>query len=165
MTTYEIHRTEQQPLRLDARAAVYLTLRSLPLALFAGLWVALIIVASQQSRHSPSGVPFLMTDWVKGTAVFLTLSFGFRLLQVGSYRIALRNEGLVLDSGLLRLTHEVLIFDRIQDIVINRDIVARLLGLSTLTVQNAMGRPIRIPGIDAKSADALRNAILGQIPR
>jgi membrane protein YdbS with pleckstrin-like domain len=165
LTRTGIDGTGEESLRLGSKAAVYLTLRGFPLALFAGFWLALIIVASQQSRQSPSGVPFLMTDWAEGTAIFLALSWAYRILQVRSYRIELRDEGLVLDSGLLRLSHEVLLFNKIQDIVISRDIIARLLGLSTLIVQNAMGKPVRIPGIDAKSANLLRDAILGQIAR
>jgi membrane protein YdbS with pleckstrin-like domain len=42
--------------------------------------------------------------------------------------------------------------------------IERLLGLSTVVIQNAMGQPEQIPGLKASSAESLRDEILRRLP-
>jgi len=50
----------------------------------------------------------------------------------------------------------------VQDILVTRSILQRVLGLSTVVVQNAMGTPQRIPAMGAAAAMELRDGILRQ---
>jgi membrane protein YdbS with pleckstrin-like domain len=56
--------------------------------------------------------------------------------------------------------HETLIYGKIQDILVTRNILERLLGLATVVLQNASGAPEIIPGLGAADANALRDEIL-----
>ena len=46
---------------------------------------------------------------------------------------------------------------------VNGPALERLLGLATLTIQNAMGTPEYIPGLDAQAAETFRDSILSRI--
>ncbi len=66
-------------------------------------------------------------------------------------------------SGVFGTVSELLLYARIQDIVISNSVLERLLGLATVVVQNAAGRPISIWGLGYDTAERLRDLILGQV--
>ena len=74
-------------------------------------------------------------------------------------------EGVALETGILNKSHETLLYSKIQDILIRRSVLERLLGLSTVVIQNAMGRPEKIAGLRADTASAFRDEILRRVPR
>jgi hypothetical protein len=70
-----------------------------------------------------------------------------------------------LESALWRHAGETLLSSKIQDILIQRSIQQRLLGLSTVIIQNAMGQPATIPALRAETAAAFRDEALRRVPR
>ena len=82
-----------------------------------------------------------------------------------SYSIEIRKEGVALRYGVINLNSELLLFAKIQDIMVNRSLLERMLGISTVVIQNAMGQPERIPGLEATDAEKLRETILSHISR
>lgn len=86
-------------------------------------------------------------------------------LRARSYRIEFVDLGIALQSGVLRVRHETLLFSKVQDIQIQRGVLERLLGLSSLAIHNAAGQPEWIPGLNCQSAEHLRDEILRRIPR
>jgi membrane protein YdbS with pleckstrin-like domain len=125
--------------------------------------------------HGPIRGPFHGTQWglIGGGALFVTGVFlvllgaqlAYSYLLVNSYRIEMRNDGLSLRHGILSTNSEVLLFSKIQDIIINCNVLERMMGLATLTVQNAMGNPEVIPGLDADDAESLRDQIMSHVGR
>jgi membrane protein YdbS with pleckstrin-like domain len=77
-----------------------------------------------------------------------------------SYRIELRREGLFLRYGMIGTRDEVLPYRKIQDVVISRGLIERLMSLATLTIPNAMGKPQIIPGLSPEDAETLRDKLL-----
>ena len=86
-------------------------------------------------------------------------------LRARAYRIDLGPQSIALQTGILARSHETLVYAKIQDIVIRRTVLERLLGLSSLIIQNAMGKPQCIPGLKASTAESLRDEILRRLPR
>lgn len=82
---------------------------------------------------------------------------------VKSYQISMTKDGVSLHYGVFNLSNELMLFNKIQDIVVTRSILERMMGLSTLLIQNAMGRPERIFGLDDETAIKFRDAILSHI--
>ena len=97
-------------------------------------------------------------------AVALGLDALYCYFKMRAYRLEFVAQGVALDSGILNKTHEILLFAKIQDIVITRSVLERLLGLSTMTIQSASGQPERIPGLAAAAAMAFRDRILERVP-
>jgi membrane protein YdbS with pleckstrin-like domain len=85
-------------------------------------------------------------------------------LRTKAYRIDLGLQGIALQTGVLSRDHETLIYAKIQDIRIRRSVLERLLGLSTVIIQNAMGQPECIPGLKASTAESLRDEIRRRLP-
>jgi membrane protein YdbS with pleckstrin-like domain len=67
--------------------------------------------------------------------------------------------------GVLNVNNELLLFAKIQDIVISQNASERALGLSTVVVQNAGGNPETICGLEAGAAETLREQILRHVTR
>ena len=82
-----------------------------------------------------------------------------------AYRIDLGPQGIALQMGVISRSHETLIYAKIQDILIRRGVLERLLGLSSVIIRSAMGQPAYIPGLKASTAESLRDEILRRLPR
>lgn len=159
---------EQQRFGLGYKAAIARMLRTTPFLLFASFWLGTSFGGLFVGSHHQPLQPGMHWDIIVDVAAGILLSFGvlsalnwtFCLLQVRSYGIALRNDGVVLDYGVVNQRHEVLLLNKIQDILITRGVIERLLGLSTLIVQNSAGTAVTIPGLDAATAEMLRDRLL-----
>lgn len=101
-------------------------------------------------------VPFL--------ALLLAVDGFLCYLRTRAYRIDLGPQGIALQTGVLSRSRETLIYAKIQDIRIRRSVLERLLGLSTVIIQNAMGQPECIPGLKVSTAESLRDEILRRLP-
>ena len=97
--------------------------------------------------------------------LMLAIQLAYNYFLVSSYRIEMRRDGLSLHYGVLNTCNELLLFSKVQDIVISRNVLERTMGLATLTVQNAMSKPEVIPGLDAQAAEELREQILARASR
>ena len=156
-------------MKLHPRAAFYFMLQNLTAWVFGSVMFAFFL-----NGHATK-TPGLGVQWRAtgdfGSAVligFLVLAvilFGISLLRAGSYQIDLKKEGVALSYGVISKTNEILLFNKIQDIQITRSALERLLGLSTLVIQNAMGKPESIPGLGADTAEAFRDSIVSRTAR
>ena len=173
MMSMALETTGEQPLGLGARAAIARMLRGLPVLLFVSLWLGISLGTFFIGSHHRPYQPGIDWDVVAGLVAGVLVSFGalcaliwsFCLLQVRSYRIEFLNDRITLDHGVFNQSHEVMLLGTIQDILITRGMIERLFGLSTLTVQNAAGTPISISGLDAATAETLRDQLLSGASR
>ena len=153
---------------LHPRAVLYFMLQSLAFWIFLSIWLAFMVAGSSQSGpQEPAMVwGFVARLCVWTLFILATLSgfnWGFCFLKARAYHIEITREGIALDYGILNKTHEILLFDKIQNILIYRSIVERLLGLSTVIIQNAMGQPEKIPGLGDDVAISFRDTILTRL--
>jgi membrane protein YdbS with pleckstrin-like domain len=80
-----------------------------------------------------------------------------------SYKIGLRKEGITLKYGVFSTSSELILFTKIQDILINQGVLERILGLSTVIIQDSFGKPEKIPGLGSDVAQKLQDAVLSHI--
>jgi membrane protein YdbS with pleckstrin-like domain len=155
---------------LDPKATLYFFLRKTLVWLFLVSWLTLL-VAGMRAPSEPHpgfsgliGIGFLAA-YVPVLAVVLILAWIACRLQARAYRITLIGAGVVLEYGVISKSHETLLYAKIQNILVERGLLERLMGLATVIIQNAMGQPETIPGLAAGSAADLRDAIIGRLPR
>jgi len=158
-------------MRLDPKAPLLFMLNGrIVLWLFISAWIALVFGPGSRDTEPHPGI-----QWVQISAMLLHIVPFLLLLlaadwltcwlRARSYRIELGDRGIALEMGVLVKSHETLLYSKIQDILIERGVVARLLGLSKVVIQNAMGRPESIMGLGADDAIELREKILERVPR
>lgn len=161
-------------MRLDSRAPLYFMSRQLTgrilLWLFVSAWLALVFGPGIRDAEPSPGIHWgpligIVLRMVPFLAGILAIDWLVCWLRARSYRIELVEAGVALQSGVLSIRHETLLFSKIQDITIQRTVLERLLGLSSMVIQNAASQPELIPGLDRKSAEQLRDDILRHIPR
>ena len=157
-------------MRLDSRAIAYFLLQKTAVWLFVSAWLALMFSPGIASSQPHPGIQWetifgLIFKILPILGLVLALDGVFCYLKVRSYRIELIPAGVALETGILNKSHETLLYSKIQDILIRRSVLERLLGLSTVVIQNAMGRPEKIPGLRADTASAFRDEILRRVPR
>jgi membrane protein YdbS with pleckstrin-like domain len=155
---------------LSSNAVLYLALRRVFHFVFLSCVVSLFIYVSMHGpiRGNAAIVVALGALGAFFVGVFLlilAIQLAYNYFLVSSYRIQMRPDGVALHYGVFNTSNEVLLFSKIQDIVINCNILERMMGLATLTVQNAMSKPEVIPGLDAEAAEELREQILDRVNR
>jgi len=157
-------------MQLDSRAVLYFLLKRTALWLFFSAWLALVFGPGIAASEPHPGIQWepifgLILRMVPVLALVLALDGVYCYLKMRSYRIELISQGIVLETGIVNKSHETLLFSKIQDIMIQRSLLERLMGLSTVVIQNAMGQPERIPGLKAETAANFRDAVLKRVPR
>ena len=140
-------------MKLHPNAVFYFMFRTIVLWLFFSFFLALLF---------NTFIP-LMASFFILLIVFSLINYAYCRLLAQSYRIELSEEGVLLDSGILNKKHETLIYNKIQSILINRSVIERILGLSTMVIQNAMGNPETIPGLGEAAAESFKKEILLRI--
>jgi len=157
-------------MQLDSRATLYFMFRKTLLWIIAAAWLAVLLAPGASTAHPQPGI-----QWAPiGGMLWRMLPFLSLLLAVDglvcyvrtrAYSIDLGPQGIALQKGVLSRSHETLIYTKIQDIVIRRSVLERLLGLSSVVIQNASGQPECIPGLRPSTAESLRDEILQRLPR
>jgi uncharacterized membrane protein YdbT with pleckstrin-like domain len=159
------------PMQLDPKAVLYFMIQKVLLGLVLSFWACIFLFARAHPNGQPAQPPGVHAAVLIPLLVLAALAFLLftivnwvvSLLRVQAYRIALRKEGIALDYGVVTKNHELLLFDKIQDILITRNLIERILGLSTLVIQNAMGKAERIPGLAERNAESLREMVLSHV--
>jgi membrane protein YdbS with pleckstrin-like domain len=158
-------------MHLSPRAVAYFALQGLGPWLFFGFGIAIALTAQRSPVQLAGSIRYdfhldrLAAAAVAVFALSSLLGLCCSYLRARSYRIEMQNEGVVLEYGVLNRNHEIILFKNIQDVLVSQGLVERLLGLSTVVIQNAMGKPETIPGLDAATAEALRNEIVAHAAR
>jgi len=115
---------------------------------------------------------FLNWSWVIILA-FLVLCFIWAKLTYHFYRYELLDTGFRKESGVIYKKYVTVPYDRIQNVDINRGILARILGLSDLNIQTAGasatvsryrimggGAEGRLPAVSMAVAEQLRDELI-----
>jgi membrane protein YdbS with pleckstrin-like domain len=150
-------------MRLSSRATFYFLMQRSLLWLLLGAWLAAMFGGIFTAGSQIPGAGVLAALLCVG--LLFALNAFFCYLRARSYDIELRDEGVALQHGVLRSVHETILYNRIQDILITRSLLERMLGLATLVLQSASGSPGIIPALDADAASALRDEILQRSAR
>jgi putative membrane protein len=150
-------------MRLSPRATWYFLLQRSLVWLVLGIWLAAMFGGVFTAGPAAPGAAELPAVLCVG--VLFALSALFCHVRARSYAIELGPEGVAIQHGVLRSVHETLMYGRIQDILITRSLLQRLLGLATVTLQSASGTPGVIPALAVADATALREAILQRAAR
>ncbi len=148
-------------------------LRSLIPIIFLGFWS--LIFFGELSKKSSGGeflFGFLNWLWVV-IPLFFALCFIWAKLSYRFYRYELLDSGFRKESGVIYKKYVTIPYDRIQNVDINRGILARILGLSDLSIQTAgasatvsrygamgVGAEGRLPGVSREIAEQLRDELI-----
>jgi membrane protein YdbS with pleckstrin-like domain len=151
-------------MELRPSAFFYLALNRAGVALILGLMIGSFFAATVPGNEPQLDEPFVNWPVLIFICAVAALSFPTVLLYswflAKSYRIELRREGLSLRYGIVGTRDEVMPYRKIQDVVISRGFVERMMSLATLTIQNAIGQPQIIPGLAPEDAEILRDRLL-----
>lgn len=165
-----VSQSDAEIITLPSSAILYMTLRKTAHLIFFALFITLYAFGKFHARVPPGTVPQATTHIgtvfffaALGLVVLFLIQIGYFYLLVHSYKIQVRNDGVSIHYGVLNISNELLLFNKIQDIVINRNILQRLMGLSTVVIQNAMGKPGIIPGLEEATAERVREQILSHV--
>ncbi|MBU4338385.1 PH domain-containing protein [Patescibacteria group bacterium] len=104
--------------------------------------------------------------------VSIILSYVWAKLSYHFYRYELREDGFRIEMGVITKKYVTIPYDRIQNVDIYRGILARILGLSALSIQTAgSSRPLSgggysggaegsLPGLSINDAEQLRDELI-----
>jgi membrane protein YdbS with pleckstrin-like domain len=145
---------------LSPRATLYLVLRKALVWVILSCWLAMMFGGAFLPAAYPAGAGRVALPLFCILGIIVAIDFAFCYAQARSYRVELGEQGIALDYGVLSTSHETLPYPRIQDIVITRSVLERMMGLSTLAIQNASGQRQTIPALDAATATELRDELL-----
>ena len=106
-------------------------------------------------------------------ALWVAFSLLWSKLAYDAYKYELREDGFRKEYGVIWKKYVTIPYERIQNVDINRGLLARLLGLSDLQIQTAgisatvsrygmagMGAEGRLPGISKDVAEELRDELI-----
>ncbi len=136
----------------------------MPIIFFLSIWgkdlLDGLIKSTNDGREFSFG--FLNWSWVVIPA-FLVLCFVWAKLTYHFYRYELTDAGFKKELGVIWKRYITIPYDRIQNVDINRGILARILGLSNISIQTAGamgGAEGRLPGISREIAEQLRDELI-----
>lgn len=128
------------------------------LFVFLGLWIIPLILKTGFIKTIFSLMVFLFI-------ILLIFSYIFARLTYHYYRYELTERGFRKESGIIWKRYVTIPYDRIQNVDINRGLIARLLGLSDLHIQTAGAGGValgegRLPGLSKDIAEQVRDEVL-----
>ena len=163
--------------RLDSKAVWFFffsfVLRSFIPIIFLSIWgSAFLGDLSDTDNGGEFSFGFLNWLWVIIPA-FLVLCFVWAKLTYHFYRYELIDTGFRKESGVIYKKYVTVPYDRIQNVDINRGILARILGLSDLNIQTAGasatvsrygimggGAEGRLPAVSMATGEQLRDELI-----
>lgn len=106
--------------------------------------------------------------------IFIIIAFVWAKLSYNNFRYELRDDGFRKESGVIYKKYTSIPYERIQNVDINRGILARILGLSDLQIQTAGNSNSynnlriggggaaegRLPGLSLDVAEQLRDELI-----
>ena len=98
--------------------------------------------------------------------LFTALSVGYQVLWVRFYRYEIADDEFRVEKGVISKSYDSIPYSRIQNVGIERSLLERVLGISTVDIQTAgnssYGRVEgNIPGIEKRNAEQVREEIMG----
>ncbi len=140
---------------------------------FSGFLVGVLVSLSGLSAFSdPSFIDGSFGEGVLNIAkwiflLYIIISYVFSKLTYKYYRYELREDGFRKESGIIWKKYVTIPYDRLQNVDINRGLLARILGLSDLQLHTAgaggvaMGEG-RLPALSKEVAEQLRDELIAR---
>ncbi len=157
--------------QLDSRAVWQFALGS-----FFGWLIAIIVISFQGFfLFEELGLGGFSTLWIPFVVVVpFLIAWGYGVLSHKFYFYELTDDGFRKESGIIWKTYTTIPYDRIQNVDINRGVIARILGLSDLKIQTAgssgasygawgmvgTGAEGSVPGLAKEVAEQLRDDLI-----
>lgn len=145
-----------------------------PIVILSFWTLAAISGVGETEAETEISLNFLNWLWLI-VPLFLVICFVWAKLSYRFYRYEVTEMGFRKESGVLYKKYVTIPYDRIQNVDINRGILARLLGLSDLQIQTAglsasvsrygavgAGAEGRLPGISKDVAEQLRDELINR---
>ena len=167
--------------QLDPKAVwlffISFILQSIIPIIFLTFWVGAFVSGLNDSTGSEIEINSTPSGWVwvVGPAFFIILCFVWAKLTYRFYRYELLENGFRKESGVIYKKYVTIPYDRIQNVDINRGILARIFGLSDLHIQTAgasatvsrygvmgSGAEGRLPGVSYEDAEKLRDELINR---
>ncbi|KKR46367.1 MAG: hypothetical protein UT82_C0014G0026 [Parcubacteria group bacterium GW2011_GWB1_40_14] len=106
--------------------------------------------------------PILFIVWF---IILLVIAYIWAKLSYQNYKYELTDNGFKKELGVIRKKYVTIPYDRIQNVDIDRGIIARILGLSDIKIQTAgmsgmMGAEGRLPGLSVQDAEIVRDDLI-----
>jgi uncharacterized protein len=151
---------------LDPKAVILFFFRSLFAVLFITIWLGFgLIAAVSETLTGALGIGLVVFF------VILILAFVWAKLSYYFYRYELTEEGFRKELGVILKKYVTIPYERIQNINVNRGILDRILGLSTLNIFTAGtaslggrygggGAEGNLPGLSREMAEQLRTELI-----
>jgi len=144
-------------------------LRSFIPIILLGIWGSALLVGGLKELDNSTKFSFGFLNWLWVIIpAFLVLCFVWAKLTYHFYRYELLDSGFRKESGVIYKRYVTIPYDRIQNVDINRGILARILGLSDLQIQTAgasatargVGVEGRLPAVSKADAEVLRDDLI-----
>jgi len=165
--------------QLDPKAVwlffISFVLQSIIPIIFLTFWIGAFVSGLNESTGSEVELSVTSSNWIwiVGPAFFIILCFIWAKLTYHYYRYELLDSGFRKESGVIYKKYVTIPYDRIQNVDINRGILARIFGLSDLNIQTAGasatisrygamggGAEGRLPGVSKEVAEQLRDELI-----
>ncbi len=132
-----------------------------------GIYGSVILSDLREGLESGGEFSFGFLNWLWIIIpVFLVLCFVWAKLTYHFYRYELTDAGFRKELGVIYKKYVTIPYDRIQNVNINRGIIDRLLGLSSLQIftagTGAMIGEGNLPGLSTGEAEQLRDELIKQ---
>lgn len=158
--------------KLDSKFVWILFLNNIYGAIFLAIFIGVFLSSFINS------VPSFNLPWfgifIVLLVLFIVFAFVWAKLTLYFYKYELTNDGFKKESGVIYKKYVTIPYDRIQNVDINRGILARILGLSDLNIQTAgnsavfggsyamrgIGAEGRLPGLSKEIANEVRDELI-----
>lgn len=144
---------------------------------FSGCFALPFLMSVFEGRRAGNAVGSLLLFYILAliivSFVIMTLCYVFAKLTYDNYRYELREDGFYKESGVITKKYVTIPYERIQNVDINRNLIARFLGLSDLQIQTAgmsasygkygaynVGAEGRLPALKESDAVAVRDEVV-----
>src|SRR3990167_9460200 len=148
--------------------------RTLIPLIFLSFWSLAFLSDSPENLNNTGEVSLSFLNWLWVIIpAFLVLCFVWAKLTYHFYRYELLDNGFRKESGVIYKKYVTVPYDRIQNVDINRGILARILGLSDLNIQTAGASAIvsryglmgggaegRLPAVSMAVGEQLRDELI-----
>ena len=144
--------------QLDPKAVWFFFIRSI-----LSLLIFVPIIALSFAIAPPLIIGLLNWWFLLAILVLLVLMFAEAKLAYHFERYELTEAGFRREFGIISKKYVTIPYDRIQNVDIYRGILARMLGLSDLSIQTAgstVGAEARLPGLSREIAEEMRDELI-----
>src|SRR3989338_1088040 len=113
----------------------------------------------------PKSIWLFFFQGLRAVLFLLVFAYIWAKLSYQNYKYELTDNGFKKELGVIRKKYVTIPYDRIQNVDIDRGIIARILGLSDIKIQTAgmsgmMGAEGRLPGLSVQDAEIVRDDLI-----